>query len=385
MLEKKSYKNWKEICEAMEWKTICGNYKKARLKDLGSMCKYHKEGQKIVIDEIYENPIEKNDNRKNNGGHNTSKLPEIQRLIVYNLVNYYDIDEDIYMSIGEMVGGAANKDIDEEGIELYTADYRLWKKKKNAISLKFKIDIQTVIDFYNMVDTSMKGYVKTALNNTKGLTWNYGYVVSKHGEYKNEIKEASEEEVEAIKEEEQNVLKEMNIKNIQQVILKGLVKDYYKKLTDSFAENSILKEYDYIYKAYHIKCDETFRDTYENDFGLSIITEEEIYRDIYTYKNNIKDIFTNKIININTRYIKKTNKYRATLLRQTEKWVEDMNRLVDILVLGVNRPDDYNNIRYFINSVDEEKFYNKNSLFKTYYDFNNNIDYIDNWFDVNII
>ena len=385
MLEKKIYKNYKEICAAMDWNPICGNYKKARLKDLGSMCKYHKEGQKIVIDEIYENPIEKNDNRKNNGGHNTSKLPEIQRLIVYNLVNYYDIDKDIYMSISEMVGGAVNKDIDEEGIELYTGDYRLWKKKKNAISLKFKIDIQTVIDFYNMVDTSMKGYVKTALNNTNGLTWNYGYVVSKHGEYKNEIKEASEEEVEAIKEEEQNVLKEMNIKNIQQVILKGLVKDYYKKLTDSFAENSILKEYDYIYKAYHIKCDETFRDTYENDFGLSIITEEEIYRDIYTYKNNIKDIFTNKIININARYIKKTNKYRSTLLRQTEKWVEDMNRLVDILVLGVNRPDDYNNIRYFINSVDEEKFYNKNSLFKTYYDFNNNIDYIDNWLDVNII
>lgn len=378
MLEKKSYKNWKEICEAMEWKAICGNYKKARLKDLESICKYHKEGQKIVIDEIYENPIEKNDNRKNNGGHNTSKLPEIQRLIVYNLVSYYDIDKDIYMSISEMIGSVANKYIDEEGIGLYTGDYKLWKKKKNAISLKFKIDIQTVIDFYSMVDISMKGYVKTALNNTKGLTWTYGYVVSKHGEYKNEIKEASEKEVAAIKEEEQNVLKEMNIKNIQQVILKGLVKNYYKKLTDSFAENSILKEYDYIYKAYHIKCDETFRNTYENDFGLSIITEEEIYRDIYTYKNNIKDIFTNKIININTRYIKKTNKYRSTLLRQTDKWVKDMNRLVDILVLGVNRPDDYNNIRYFINSVDEEKFYNKNSLFKTYYDFNNNIDYIDN-------
>ena len=42
MLEKKIYKNYKEICGAMDWNPICGNYKKARLKDLGSICKYHK-------------------------------------------------------------------------------------------------------------------------------------------------------------------------------------------------------------------------------------------------------------------------------------------------------------------------------------------------------
>ena len=94
MLEKKTYKNYKEICAAMDWNPICGNYKKARLKDLSSMCKYHKEGQKIVIDEIYENPIEKNDNRKNNGRHSTK-----QNFPNYNIEREYDDDIGVYRII----------------------------------------------------------------------------------------------------------------------------------------------------------------------------------------------------------------------------------------------------------------------------------------------
>ena len=94
MLERRIYKNWKEICEEMDWNDICGNYKKARLKDLGTMCKYHKEGQKIVIDEIYENPIEKNDNRKNNGGHSTK-----QNFPNYNIEREYDDDIGVYRII----------------------------------------------------------------------------------------------------------------------------------------------------------------------------------------------------------------------------------------------------------------------------------------------
>ena len=53
-------KNYKELCRYLEWNTTTGNAKKSQFKDLERYCKYHKEGQKIVIDEIFEAPLPSN-------------------------------------------------------------------------------------------------------------------------------------------------------------------------------------------------------------------------------------------------------------------------------------------------------------------------------------
>ena len=98
MLELKTYKNWKEICEAMEWKTTGGTYKKARLKELESMCSYHKNGQQIVIDEIYTKRKDIIDNRgKNKNSHNNKRFnfekfkidkKDENNIGVYRIINY---------------------------------------------------------------------------------------------------------------------------------------------------------------------------------------------------------------------------------------------------------------------------------------------------------
>ena len=66
MLELKIYKNYKELCKAMGWKITNGSGKKRHLKLLDSLCKYHKEGNKFVIDEVFENPIPIKDGRVGN-------------------------------------------------------------------------------------------------------------------------------------------------------------------------------------------------------------------------------------------------------------------------------------------------------------------------------
>ena len=58
MLEQRDYKNYKELCKAMNWSTTGGNTKTKYLKELDSLCKWHKKGNKIVIDEIYSKPDE---------------------------------------------------------------------------------------------------------------------------------------------------------------------------------------------------------------------------------------------------------------------------------------------------------------------------------------
>ena len=91
MLEKKIYKNYKEICAAMDWKVTSGESKISQLKDLERYCKYHKEGQKFIIDEIYENPKEKIDNR--GGAHNIKNFPN------YNIERKYDNNIGVYRII----------------------------------------------------------------------------------------------------------------------------------------------------------------------------------------------------------------------------------------------------------------------------------------------
>lgn len=60
-------KNYKELCSILEIKVEAGNSKKAQLKELERFVKYHKQGNKFIIDEIYFNIKEKVDMRFNNG------------------------------------------------------------------------------------------------------------------------------------------------------------------------------------------------------------------------------------------------------------------------------------------------------------------------------
>ena len=75
MLELKTYKNYKELCKAMEWEEKACNSRVSQLKELGSLCEYHKEGNKFVIDEVFENPIPIKDGR---GGKQPSNFPQFK-------------------------------------------------------------------------------------------------------------------------------------------------------------------------------------------------------------------------------------------------------------------------------------------------------------------
>ena len=63
MLELTTYKNWKELCNIMNWSDKGGNTKKKYLKQLESICKYRKEGNSFIIEEIYEEPRPIKDDR----------------------------------------------------------------------------------------------------------------------------------------------------------------------------------------------------------------------------------------------------------------------------------------------------------------------------------
>lgn len=55
----KFFKNYKEMCKVLGWQVVTSNSKKAQFKDLDCYCKYEKQGQKIIILEVFNEPRER--------------------------------------------------------------------------------------------------------------------------------------------------------------------------------------------------------------------------------------------------------------------------------------------------------------------------------------
>ena len=56
-------KNYKELCKLLNQEPTTGNAKKAQHKEWQRYFNYEKSGQKYIITEIYDNPLQKNDKR----------------------------------------------------------------------------------------------------------------------------------------------------------------------------------------------------------------------------------------------------------------------------------------------------------------------------------
>lgn len=103
---KKEYKNWREICREFGWNTIGGSYRNARLKYFESLCSYHKEGNKFIIDEIYETPKPVEDARF---GYKVERLKKYDSLSIseneYKDIGIYKIILDNKIYIGSTIMG----------------------------------------------------------------------------------------------------------------------------------------------------------------------------------------------------------------------------------------------------------------------------------------
>lgn len=67
------FKNYKIICEWLGVKPTKGKGRQYHIREFERYCKYHTEGQKYIIDEVYKKPLPKVDGRVNNKGGNNIK------------------------------------------------------------------------------------------------------------------------------------------------------------------------------------------------------------------------------------------------------------------------------------------------------------------------
>lgn len=298
--EKQEIKNYKELCNLLDWKVSAGNTKKSQLKDLESYCSYHKEGNKFIIDEIYSKPKEKQDDRKNNKGSQAEYINDLELRL---LGEFLTKGKDNNLTIG--------KSILLREVGLINSNYSFCKKRQEKLATYLDIDKETIYDYYNSVDSMVVNNLERALknlSNEKIISLDTTTIICKNklitvsydhktyiDEFDEEIEkiipvadttviyeEATDTEKDIILQVEGKILDEMKAKRITDLFGMGKIKDYFKKCYKEIRKE--LPDFNYYFKAYKI--------TYNYDRIVNKLNE-------YGYDDWLKEIETqcNYIIN----------------------------------------------------------------------------------------
>ena len=267
-LELKTYKNYKELCEALEWKVANGNSKKKQLRILSEICDYEKQGNKFIIKEIYKNTEVHLDMR---GKQDNNTAPYVEN-IKLNIVG-----ELLTKGInGKYVVG---KGVLLRNVGLTNGNYSYCKRRQNKLATYLEINKEIVNDYYNSVDSMLLGNLEKALkdlSNQKIIQYNTTLLLCKNiitnityehttriDEFDEEIEtvtpivqsdvvyvEATDEERTIILKVENEILKEMNEKRLTDIILKGKSKEYYSRCYKEIRKN--IKDINFYFQAYDI-------------------------------------------------------------------------------------------------------------------------------------
>ena len=94
-------KNYGELCKLLDIKEQSGSSKVSQFKELDTYCKYHKQGHKIIIDEIYKERKKKVDNRFGKIYYPNLKVSEED----FDSIGVYKIQLDNVVYVGSTTAG----------------------------------------------------------------------------------------------------------------------------------------------------------------------------------------------------------------------------------------------------------------------------------------
>ena len=258
------FKNWNEICNAFGWENARGNYKKARLKELESLCLYHKEGNKIIIDEVYDNPKPIEDKRRTKAEY----IDQVEKLLIKMLIEEDDLYHGfniktkyyLFRSLGmvnncykygeqRMDKSATMLNLPIELIkELFdstsSGNERILESALNKLTTRKlvkweKIHLITVQEEVKLDDIDISYGVREEINKNGDITFvPYRNIVFNNEVNTNPIsRQATDEELKTIQECERAVLDKHGLDNIGQIFKNNLTfKTYYSEVNEKIRE-----------------------------------------------------------------------------------------------------------------------------------------------------
>ncbi|QCH28019.1 hypothetical protein [Clostridium tyrobutyricum] len=289
-------KNYRELCKICGWKVTTGTAKKAQLKELARYFKWHKDGNKFVIDEIYDTPLAKIDNRKYHTGKNSNSRNNniYGKFIDPILLDYFCNRKNkiLYYTTNQLavIAGIINKN--------YGVAFSNKNDFLNFSAKDITINKSAETDFFSIVKGSLKDTIKSSL---KRLQKN-GYIKFKETyllSFQYEVRNTTEEENELIQEIEKSVFEKM--KKEEKITTKNqlqyndkLRKIYYNEIANEVQDQ--IENVDMIYRGYNIIV------------GEDIVSSNV---DVNILKNNLNSIFINKTMEkLHKRHMKEKNNHK---------------------------------------------------------------------------
>lgn len=314
------FKNYPELCKALGVKVKAGNTKKYQLIDWSRYFNYEKEGHKFIITEIHNEVSDKKDGRKK--GNNILPFIDEMELLLIDLLLKSD-----------------NKELTISNSKLHillcliNPSYLTYIKNKEHLSSLIDMDINFIIDFYDVTNSTFRSAINT---------------VTKRLENKRLI-----------------IHERVTMVCFVDAPIKKTITGH-NKISDMYTYTN--ESDTYTYKG--IEPEEVFREATKDERELIIRVENHIMKNKYGY-DNIQDLFLTgkatsfysdvsrilfKELNIKKaykahRYTFNVNNLEKEKIKLLDKYqIDDLQRQINTKVMI--RLDETNNKRY-MNALNE--------------------------------
>jgi hypothetical protein len=256
-------KNYKELCKVLEIEPTTSNSKKAQFKELERYINYEKQGQKIIVKEIYQDVKEKVDMRnivkeddKRHDGNNNIYGEDIKQLLLLMMAS--SMDNEIILPISILL----NK------LSMTNYNYSLGRRNQDKLSEVLEIDEKYVHEFYDTTHSNLKRTLENNLNlldRKSLLRWQTVRMICKkvavvqYNEFdeieidvdtnkvqyniKEEYSVATKEQDLIILEAENEILEEMKLEDINDVFRHSATEVFYNKVNKIISKKANIKYY----------------------------------------------------------------------------------------------------------------------------------------------
>lgn len=309
----------------LEINPTTSNSKKAQFKELDRFCIYHKEGNKFIIDEIYETPLPKQENKGN-----SIYAENIDKLIIHMCS---ETENSKYHYSEFSTNGILNK------LHIINSNYSIGRNNMDKFSRYLEVPIETLYDFFNSTYKKNKDILEGGLKRLKGRCLIDWYKLTKVCPVEGDFRNATDGELEGIKEIEQEVLSNMYLESKKDVFLRGKWNMFQKEVSKMLRE---MMELEYYFEAYHIVSTKKFR---------AMLLEEREKENIEWELNY--DIQESAIKSAEKRHNKIYEEYRPTTTlkkrtsfgipyydkdknRLSNHYVDDTKRVVKVCIDTIN-------------------------------------------------
>ncbi|RKJ60837.1 hypothetical protein D7X33_27380, partial [Butyricicoccus sp. 1XD8-22] len=347
------YKSYRQVCEALGEKVKAGDSKYSQLKEWERYFKYDKDGNKFIITDIFDEPSEKVDLRKE-GNSKIKYIEHIEKLILDLLLQKEDEGYTVFLSKNKML----------QTLKMINENYSKGKYEVNKLSHYTKVPINEINDFYSSSDGMLQRHLEKALNNLRDkslIIWKPSLTVAfietnaiynsthdlmavrkedvtQYGDVKvtfesQEIvtklvhRKATPYEESLILDAEFDIRQNYGCDSISEIYKKGLNDRFYKEVNEFLEFNHNIHRY---YNSYEISFNP---EQLQNKIDIiEKLEHKEREKTQIQLNTEIKDQITFNTYNRHENAKGKVHKHKKYEVRASEQYIQDNGRLINKLI-----------------------------------------------------